>query len=51
MLLNIKHLREACQSYERRENLVVVFFEFFFDFLSFEGIFGAAGTLDPPQSE
>ena len=24
------------------------FLIFFFDFLSFEGIFGAAGTLDPP---
>ena len=25
------------------------FFKFLFDFLSFEGIFGAAGTLDPPS--
>ena len=25
------------------------FFNFFFDFLSFEGIFGTAGTLDPPS--
>ena len=29
---------------------VVVFLNFF-DFLSFEGIFGAAGTLDPPPIE
>ena len=29
----------------------VGFFLIFFDFLSFEGIFGGAGTLDPPQSE
>ena len=26
-----------------------LFFKFFFDFLSFEGIFGAAGTLDLPN--
>ena len=25
------------------------FLIFFFDFLSFEGVFGAAGTLDPPS--
>ena len=50
MLLNIKHLRKACQSYERWENLVVAFLNFL-DFLSFEGISGAGGTLDLPESE
>ena len=27
----------------------VVFFQFFFDFLTFEGTFGATGKLDPPS--
>ena len=42
-----KHKSIVTDFFWQLMNVLKLFFWIFFDFLSFEGIFGAAGTIDP----